>query len=141
MKLAPVTILIMMMIGTAHAADLTGRATITDGDTIRVAGKAIRIWGIAAPEKRERGGRQATAAMAEMLAGQVVSCRDRGQRTHGRIVASCRVGDRDVGEAMVRSGWARDCPRYSGGQYAEAESASPRRVTYPLPSYCIAKGR
>jgi hypothetical protein len=42
---------------------------------------------------------------------------------------------------MVRNGFARDCPRFSGGRHAEAErqaaaeGAAIGRV-YPLPGYC-----
>lgn len=37
----------------------------------------------------------------------------------------CSVGGGDLGEHMVSHGWARDWPRYSGGDYA-AEEASAR---------------
>ena len=42
---------------------------------------------------------------------------------------------------MVRQGYARDCPRYSGGRHAEAERQAAAdgatiREVYPLPGYC-----
>ena len=33
----------------------------------------------------------------------------------------CYLNGEDIGEAMVRQGLARDCPRISGGRYGEAE--------------------
>jgi endonuclease YncB( thermonuclease family) len=39
-----------------------------------------------------------------------------------RMVATCSVEGRDIGEQMVEQGWARDWPRYSEGRYAAAEA-------------------
>lgn len=130
------TALLILLATTAHAADLTGRARATDGDTIRIGTTSIRIWGLAAPERSEPGGRQATAAMADLLARGPVSCRDTGARSHQRVVAVCTVAGLDLAAEMVASGWARDCPRYSGGVYAVIEAGSRRRVAYRLPGYC-----
>lgn len=128
--------LLTLLATTAHAADLSGRARAVDGDTIRIGATSIRIWGLAAPERSEPGGRQATAVMAELLARGPVSCRDTGARSHQRVVAVCTVAGRDLAAEMVASGWARDCPRYSDGRYRDVEARSPRRVAYPLPKYC-----
>ncbi len=131
-----ITALLILMATPAAAADLTGRARAVDGDTIKIAGTSIRIWGLAAPERSEPGGRQATAAMADLLARGPVSCIDTGGRSHGRVVAMCSVAGVDLAVAMIASGWARDCPAYSGGVYGVVEARSARRVDYPLPAYC-----
>jgi hypothetical protein len=58
-----------------------------------------------------------------------------------------REGDRhyldgkDISEQMIRLGLARDCPRYSGGRYEQAEldaaeQGATIRATYSLPDYC-----
>jgi endonuclease YncB( thermonuclease family) len=36
----------------AFAADLTGQASIIDGDTLEIHGTRIRLWGIDAPESK-----------------------------------------------------------------------------------------
>lgn len=130
------TALLILLATPAAAADLSGRARATDGDTIRIGATSIRIWGLAAPERSEPGGRQATAAMAELLARGPVNCLDTGARSHGRVVAVCTVAGIDLAAEMVASGWARDCPRYSGGVYGAIEASSPRRVAYEMPAYC-----
>jgi endonuclease YncB( thermonuclease family) len=80
----------------AAAGRLSGRAVVTDGDTLRVAGRAVRFQGVAAPERSEKGGAAATAFVRRMAAGREVTCELDGTRTRGRVVGVCRVGGRDV---------------------------------------------
>jgi endonuclease YncB( thermonuclease family) len=126
--------------GPAAAEQLVGRTKVTDGDTITVNGIAVRLKGIAAPEvpngssMGEPGGVEARSFMQQLAEGRTAICELTGERTWGRRVGYCSVGGADLGEAIVRAGLARDCPRYSGGRYAEVEPASAR--TLPFPSYC-----
>jgi micrococcal nuclease len=103
----------------------------------------IRIHGIAAPERNEFGGLESTRYMRGLVEGREVACADTGERTHGRLVATCRLTDgRDVGAAMVEAGHARDYPRFFGGRYGSAEGRSRSNgrdlsKTYTLPGYCV----
>ncbi len=135
--------------GFEAAATLTGTARVVDGDGVRFGRVEVRLRGIAAPEDNAvamaPGGPAATAALGAMAEGRQVTCRldgtTTGRGTGNRPVAACAVGGTDLGEAMVRAGLARDCPRYSGGLYAEAERAARAagrdlsRI-YALPGYC-----
>ncbi len=67
--------------------------------------------------------------------GETVVCELTGERTHGREVGVCRVDGRDVGAAVIGAGLARDCPRFSGGRYADLETPEAARKL-PLPHYC-----
>jgi hypothetical protein len=63
------------------------------------------------------------------------------ERTYDRCVGICYLQGEDIGEAMLRQGVARDCPRFSGGRYVEAEvQAAAHGATigraYALPGYC-----
>ena len=121
---------------------LTGAVThVRDGDTIEVEGLLIRLSGLAAPERGAPGGRQATAAMRELVAGRTVRCQLDGEATYDRCAAVCYLNGADVAAELVRAGYARDCPRYSGGRYAAAERQAASRgatigETYRLPGYC-----
>ncbi len=140
-KARSILLLLLLVAPPARAQDaIVGSVThVRDGDTIEVEGIAIRLQGIAAPERGDPLGRRATAAMKALVAGRRILCRPDGSRSWDRIVARCFLAGRDIGEIMVRLGLARDCPRYSGGRYAAAERAADRPIAevYPLPSYCL----
>ncbi|KAA2213455.1 thermonuclease family protein [Pseudoroseomonas oryzae] len=119
---------------------LAGRPRIIDGDTLDVDGVRVRMQGIDALEHDQecRGGNgrfecgaAARQALVELIGGRSVTCVPDGSTTHGRSVAHCSVprpggGTLDLNEAMVRSGYAFDCPRFSDGRYAAAEAAAKR---------------
>jgi len=45
-----VAVLLLASTGMALPGDLTGQASIIDGDTLEIHGRRIRLWGIDAPE-------------------------------------------------------------------------------------------
>lgn len=111
---------------------LAGTAHAIDGDTLAIDGVHVRLWGIDAPElhqgcQRADGdwpaGTTARRALAVLVEGHAVACRDRGS-DHDRRVATCAVEGRDLGAALVETGLAFDYPRYSRGAYREVEAAA-----------------
>lgn len=120
----------------AQETEIVGAASVIDGDTIEIHGRHIRLWGFDAPERGPRcadrlSAKQITSnALDRFIAGRTVHCEMRGSdRTHGRPVAMCSVGDIELGAWMVEQGWARDWPRYSNQHYAlhEARAREARR--------------
>jgi endonuclease YncB( thermonuclease family) len=111
---------------------LQGRATVIDGDTLEVGGERIDIFGIDAPEQGqtcERGGggtwncgAEATRLMRRIAHYQIVDCLLSPAARPGRRVARCRVGDEDLGRAMVRAGFAVEVSRT--GVYAAEEGTA-----------------
>jgi len=121
--------------------DLSGPVThVRDGDTIEVAGVPVRLQGLHAAELSEPGGHDAKRFMAALVRGRDAACKLTGERNRDRMIGVCfvehRAGFVDLGEAMVAAGMARDCPRFSGGRYAEAEAEAGRAWSTPLPGYC-----
>jgi endonuclease YncB( thermonuclease family) len=121
---------------------LTGQVTyVRDGDTIEVGSMPIRLNGLAAPEGDEPGGAAATTTMTELVRGRTLRCELDGERTHDRCVGVCFLEGADISEVMIQRGVARDCPRFSGGRYAQAErdaaaNGATIRASYRLPGYC-----
>lgn len=109
---------------------LKGRADTVDGDTLRLGGVRIRLWGIDAPEKdqtcRAEGlewacGRLAEAALRSRATD--ISCREKGRDGYGRVLAVCFDGGADVNAWLVAEGWAL-AYRGSAGDYADEEEAA-----------------
>jgi endonuclease YncB( thermonuclease family) len=128
----------------AAAGDITGPASVTDGDTIRVLGLPIRLQGVAAPERDDADGPAASAFLRRLVEGREVNCVPDGTKTRNRVVAVCYLAGRDIGQAIIEAGHARDCPRFSGGRYAPAEAAARAAgrdlsKSYALPSYCLSR--
>lgn len=110
---------------------VTGAARVVDGDSLEIAGVRLRLHGIDAPEleqdcrdangKTYPCGRAALRALTAAIAGRSVTCTPAMVDQYDRDVATCAVGDLDLGEAMVRGGYAIDYARHSRGRYAAAE--------------------
>ncbi|MEH3109458.1 MAG: thermonuclease family protein [Agrobacterium cavarae] len=114
-------------------SEITGRASVIDGDTLDIQGARIRLHGIDAPEswqtceskagKPYRCGKAAAEALdAFLAASRPTSCQERDIDRYGRIVAVCfRADGQGVNEWMVATGNAVDWPRYSRGEFQAAQ--------------------
>ena len=108
--------------------DIVGPAQVIDGDSLRVAGIEIRLFGIDAPEFRQTClraghplacGRAATRFLEWLTQGRELRCRAREEDRYGRTVAACAVEGRDLGAAMVSGGHA-----VAYGAYEQEERAA-----------------
>jgi endonuclease YncB( thermonuclease family) len=124
--------LILGSIQVAPADDLMGQASVIDGDTLEIHGTRIRLWGIDAPESDQlcrnegsehyRCGQKAANDLDAFIVRRPVSCIPISLDQYGRTVASCSVGDIDLGEWLVSNGLALDWPQYSRGRYGDVQS-------------------
>ena len=122
-----------------------------DGDTLLTGGVEYRIFGIDAPELHQTCaeasgkswlcGRAAKTKLTTLINRGNVNCEARANDRFGRIVAVCSAeGVPDLGEALVRDGYATDLGGAAGNPYrdaqAEAEAAKRGiwRGTFERPS-------
>jgi len=121
----------------AAAESVSGEARVIDGDSLEVAGKRIRLFGIDAPEatqKCERSGERWACgeAAAEQLKGLIaadsVTCEGNEHDAYGRLLAVCRVAGVDLNRAMVAGGWATAFLRYSADYVADETRARAARL-------------
>lgn len=131
-------LLVLLASHSVFAADLIGRATVIDGDTLEIHGTRIRLWGIDAPESAQlcrgedslqyRCGTKAANDLYDFIASRLVTCQPVNFDQYGRTVATCSVGGVDLAEWLVGNGYALDWPRYSNKRYdlmqREAERAA-----------------
>ncbi len=113
-------------------ADVVGRASVIDGDTIEIHSQRIRLHGIDAPEsgqlclasnERYRCGKKAALALDDKIAGRPVSCEQKDRDRYGRIVAVCRLAGEDLNGWLVAEGWALAYRQYSTDYVDEEASA------------------
>lgn len=124
--------------GSAEAADYSGRARVIDGDTISIRNQRIRIAAIDACERDQTGlkdgklwrcGVAARSYLGKMIDGQHVRCDIIDKDQYRRLVGQCFIGDVDIGLAMVNAGLAEAMLRYlpathsiSEVEYGQAEN-------------------
>ncbi len=118
-------------------AELVGRATVTDGDTLAVAKQRIRLWGIDAPESTQQCntkdgcswpcGRRSAAALDSYVLDKTVRCHPKDTDRYGRVVAECFVQEQSVNRWMVRSGWAVAYREYATAFIADEANAHQQR--------------
>jgi endonuclease YncB( thermonuclease family) len=122
----------LIPLSAVSAATLNGKAEIVDGDTIKVGGLPVRLYGIDAPEglqtckrkaKAYACGKEATKALADLIKGRPVSCEIVGKDDFGRILGTCFAGNTSLNAAMVSSGWALAFLKYSDRYAAEQRAA------------------
>jgi endonuclease YncB( thermonuclease family) len=109
----------------ALATTVSGPAKIVDGDTLEIAGKRVRLFGIDAPEATQTCDRNGQTwacgqTSAERLKGLIgdssVTCDGNELDQYGRLVAVCN-------QAMVADGWAVAFRRYSEAYVADETRA------------------
>jgi endonuclease YncB( thermonuclease family) len=127
-----VALAMLVLAGTpavAAAQEITGPAVVIDGDSLRVGGTEVRLFGVDAPELSqtcfENAAPVACGAMAKeaiqgMIGDGALECLAKDTDTFGRTVAVCRTSGIDIGEALVEAGWATAFQRY-GDDYSAAE--------------------
>ena len=131
---AALCVVALLALGQVARADVTGPATVIDGDTIVVAGERIRLQGIDAPELQQTCtaygqpwacGRTSAEWLRERLNGRQVECVGHARDRYERMLAVCYVGGDSINERLVSEGWALDYRKYSS-DYLQAEADAKR---------------
>ena len=128
--------LLMSLATTAIANEIKGKVThVRDADTIEVNDIPIRFNGVDAPDKGQPGFKEGKEWMKRNYTGRLVRCILTGAKTYDRWVGTCYgTNGENISARVIGAGWARDCPRYSGGKYRKYETARSRSV--PMKRYC-----
>ena len=78
---------------------------VFDGDSFQLtSGKGVRLAGVRAPEKGQRGFSKAKDALEGLIEGENVSIKKVGE-SYGRDVAKVKVGGKSVNRSMQARGY------------------------------------
>ena len=127
---------------------ITGKAYVTDGDGIRVAGQEVRLAGLDAPEwdqkaKHQDGywfkhGKRVKSALIQEIGGKHVHVSVESVDKFGRLLGTVTYNGRDIGEWLVREGHAiaaysdrykhfeREAREAGAGMWSHAHNFDPR---------------
>ncbi|WP_182911968.1 thermonuclease family protein [Sphingomonas cavernae] len=106
--------------------------SVRDGDTFLIGKDEFRLSGIDAPEYHQSCtdaagrpwdcGKQARLKLEALLRAPGLGCTPRARDQFGRAISTCRnEGSADIGEAMVRAGFAISPGGFGDAPYADAE--------------------
>jgi endonuclease YncB( thermonuclease family) len=123
----------LSVIGASWAAEtVTGPATVTGADSLKVNGIAFQLNGLDAVELQQSCyvdgqawacGAAATRALQTLVEGVTVSCTPTGATSGAAKLAVCMSEGQDVGEYLVQNGWAVADPSQSD-TYVAVEKAA-----------------
>ena len=132
MKIFNISLIILFTLSfKTIASEISGIPRITDGDTIKILNKRIRLHGIDTPEKKQicirnskeyKCGQEATTALAKKIDRKTVVCKVQNKLDrYKRYVGVCFLGDVDLNKWMIRNGYAVAYRMYSK-DYIEDEN-------------------
>ena len=127
------SILVLACLALPAQAGPSGTIRVIDGDTIVVGDTRVRLHGIDAPELGQPctdaqgvswdcGTWVAREARARWQ-GQRTTCTTRDRDRYGRVVATCTVGQTDIGRSLVADGLALAYRKYSMAYDLEEKAA------------------
>lgn len=100
-----------------------GSAKVLSGDTLQIAGRYFRLYGVDAPEANQSCadasgrsyacGGQATNWLRGWIQNNELECRVMQQDDKGNMVGTCSLGEYDLGAALVNAGWAVAYEKYT----------------------------
>jgi endonuclease YncB( thermonuclease family) len=123
-------------IGCMPQERISGRAEITDGDSLEIGATHLRLYGVDAPEGRQsctRAGRdwscgdEAARKLRSLVGSATIVCTQRDVDDYERVVAVCRNGRVDLAAEMARAGLAVAYLRYSRDYVDEENEARAAR--------------
>ena len=134
---ATITILLALSLKVI-AGEISGVPIITDGDTVKILNKRIRLHGIDAPEKKQicvknskkyNCGQEATNALKKKIDGKLVTCKVQNKLDrYKRYIGVCFLGNIDLNKWMVRNGYAVAYRRYSQDYIEDEKYAKKNKI-------------
>jgi len=100
------TALLLLLFAALPNEMALAQTRIVDGDTFEIAGQRIRLFGIDAPENRDKGGSESARELKRLIGNSNPVCERIENDRYGRVVGYCIIRGADIALAMVRAGQA-----------------------------------
>jgi len=116
------TFLCLFLLSGVVIADITGKAHVTDGDTVKIGDIRIRLHGIDAPEQKQKCwkagqawlcGQESTKTLNTLINNQIITCKGGTTDQYGKLIAVCYLKTTDLNAAIVEAGMALASRKYS----------------------------
>jgi endonuclease YncB( thermonuclease family) len=107
------TFLCLFLLSGVAFSDVTGKAYVTDGDTVRIGDIRVRLHGIDAPEQKQKCwkagqawscGRESTKTLNALINNQIITCKGDTTDQYGSLIAVCYLKTTDLNAAIVEAG-------------------------------------
>ena len=139
-------IIFLLISKISFAEEISGNANIIDGDSIKIGSKKIRLFGIDAPEIKQKCkkihfsisfiifqknydcGLNSKRALKKKINNKRIFCRIRSKDRYGRILAICYLEKKDLNMWMVQSGNAIAYKRYSKRYLTQENEAKKKKI-------------
>tara|TARA_Y100001970_G_scaffold283584_1_gene399085 strand:- start:12775 stop:13305 length:531 start_codon:yes stop_codon:yes gene_type:complete len=125
---------------------ISGKPRVIDGDTIKINDKSIRLFGIDAPEKKQKCkksflkvnflnfqknyscGSVSTKNLKKKIENKDIECIFRSEDRYGRYLAICYLEKLDINKWMVKNGYALAYKKYSRKYVLEEQYAKDNKL-------------
>jgi endonuclease YncB( thermonuclease family) len=116
--------------------EIRGYASVRSGSQIAIGKRVIHLFGVDAPRLKKiclvdgakmKCGVVAWAELVRAADGWHLSCDIELKTPKGRSYATCYVGERDINETMVRSGWAKAARKQTNRYIVDEDDARTSR--------------
>ena len=126
------SLLFLLVFTKALSEEITGKAIVIDGDTIKINDERIRLYGIDAPEKEQickkiylsffifnfqkdyKCGEKSILELSKKLNNKKVKCTLQSNKDrYKRYIGICYIKNQDINRWLVRNGYALAYRRYS----------------------------
>ena len=123
--------ILVISLSFAETKTIEGITRVIVGDTLKIEKSRIRLYGIDAPESKQRCrdkklndwlcGQEATKALRKKINYRVVQCLSDKKDRYKRYIAICYVDGVNLNQWLVLNGWAVAYQKYSKA-YINAEA-------------------
>jgi len=140
-------LLLFILISSASSKEIIiGKAKVIDGDTIKINSKSIRLFGIDAPEKKQKCkkfflnisflsfqkeykcGEVSTERLKKIIQNKIIKCISNSKDRYKRYLAICYLNKLDLNKWMVKNGYAIAYKKYSKKYVLDEQYASKNKL-------------